>query len=1014
MQFLRILPFLLTGGPLAAQAGLSGNVYDGQGGPLLAGQVYHVLGNLVVPADETLTVQAGAAVKFKAGLRLIVDGTLDVDGAAGAPVSFGSHLDDTLGGDTFQDGPTTGSPGDWAGIEIRGGGAIDASHAIVRHAGSGGYTGVYASGGSVVLRDCTLEASSRAGIDFNALEVPAVVEGCAFVGNGGWAVDECPIEIVPGFSACSASGNALGDAIRVNSSTVGADTTIAADDVVNGALVTPHNTVIPAGVTLELQGGVGLKMEFATRLLVDGVLRTRGTAASPVVFTSLADDVHFGDTAADGPTRAGLDALPFARRARGGTVDLDGTTVRHAGSAGYTGVYASGGSIVLRNSSLERSSRAGIDFNAWEVPAVVEACALLDNGGWAVDECPIEIVPGFSGNVASGNALGDAIRINSSTVSADTTVVADDVVNGALVAPHTTVIPAGVTLELQEGVGLKMQFATRVIVDGVLRTRGTAANPVVLTSLADDVHFGDTAADGPTAGTPGGWQGIESRTGGAIDLEGAVVRFGGSSGWANIYGNGGSVALRSSRIELCSGPGIDLNDLDVPTVIVDCDVDQNAGVAIDEATLEVLDGLDSNRAAGNGGDYVKTVTGPLGAAASVGRRNLIGGVLVVPANVVVPPGLALTLDRGVVLKFQAGQLIVQGDLQVLGTGPEPVVFTAFADDDQGGDTNGDGASSGAPGSWLGVRLDPSATGVLEHALVRYAGASGWEGLRAQAPGVALRSIRSEWCASDGFRIDDALGHPVNLVAAFNGDEGIHASAGSFDLWHATSAFNGGHGFEAHAAHAGGVRNSIGWGNGAGNFTGYAPGEVQFSNGDPLQAGSNGNLDADPLFADAGTGDLRLAAGSPCEDTADFGAAALVVRDHRESSRLVSTKTGFALAADMGAYERTLFEYTVAGTPALGESLFRQVDGPNGTAVHALGALDSTLLLVPYGYVLCGFGTLVNLGSGPVGVAQELPIPVVPEIVGASVGFQAFAFGLPDFTLAHLTNVVRVAVEPALP
>ena len=58
MQFLRILPFLLTGGPLAAQAGLSGNVYDGQGGPLLAGQVYHVLGNLVVPADETLTVQA--------------------------------------------------------------------------------------------------------------------------------------------------------------------------------------------------------------------------------------------------------------------------------------------------------------------------------------------------------------------------------------------------------------------------------------------------------------------------------------------------------------------------------------------------------------------------------------------------------------------------------------------------------------------------------------------------------------------------------------------------------------------------------------------------------------------------------------------------------------------------------------------------------------------------------------------------------------------------------------------
>ncbi len=58
----------------------------------------------------------------------------------------------------------------------------------------------------------------------------------------------------------------------------------------------------------------------------------------------------------------------------------------------------------------------------------------------------------------------------------------------------------------------------------------------------------------------------------------------------------------------------------------------------------------------------------------------------------------------------------------------------------------------------------------------------------------------------------------------------------------------------------------------------------------------GNLDDDPLFVDAGGGDVRLSAGSPCLDAGNNNAPGLPATDHAGDPRISNA------TVDSGAYE----------------------------------------------------------------------------------------------------------------
>ena len=85
---------------------------------------------------------------------------------------------------------------------------------------------------------------------------------------------------------------------------------------------------------------------------------------------------------------------------------------------------------------------------------------------------------------------------------------------------------------------------------------------------------------------------------------------------------------------------------------------------------------------------------------------------------VVPAGVTLTLAAGTVIKANScAQLAVYGSLVADGTAADPVVFTSYADDSVGGDTNADGSvSSPAAGDWSGIYAQGGSLS-LDHAKV---------------------------------------------------------------------------------------------------------------------------------------------------------------------------------------------------------------------------------------------------------------------------------------------------------
>jgi RHS repeat-associated protein len=125
-----------------------------------------------------------------------------------------------------------------------------------------------------------------------------------------------------------------------------------------------------------------------------------------------------------------------------------------------------------------------------------------------------------------------------------------------------------------------------------------------------------------------------------------------------------------------------------------------------------------------------------GAAWSVGPTNVSGTIsanttwtlanspYILTGNVTVASGATLTIEPGVVVKFNAQfrTLWVSGTLKAIGTEAQPIVFTSIQDDTVGGDSNGDGAAtSPAPGQWYDIGIQAGTTSELRHVAVRYGG-----------------------------------------------------------------------------------------------------------------------------------------------------------------------------------------------------------------------------------------------------------------------------------------------------
>ncbi len=571
-----------------------------------------------VGEDVNLTVEAGTIVKFAEDAGLNVMGVLDVGGTAQKPAVFTSIKDDSVGGDTNEDGQSAASPGDWRGLRLRNNGApSELDHFEVHYASYTweSYAGESAIAlyGRAVLQNGLIADSQGIGIVIASGDptlADVTIRDCgseAIAGN---------LTAQPEVSDVTFENNGI-NALGVTWQKGDLPANLTWD---NDVTYYTTGVEIPEGTTLTISGGAVVKVRAGGEIEVsDGsTLKLAGTADDPVIVTSVVDDTVGGDTNNDGddtaPAYAEAEGMWDGIMVHDGELIADYADVRWAGdrfgswSYGGSSITVQNGSVTLRNTVIEHGTNAALflrgagadspvvgtvsDCQIRDVVAQTNLGAIrpicsaiyvgqnaaldlqrttiedLNSQGQDIDayaiileDTPLGALTG-SGNEAR-NCIG-AVQLRgewSGSVPPDPAagfhISQDDALSPMLGLAYTgddVVVDEGATLTIGPGTILKDFDLT---VNGRLEALGTATSPIIFTNMADDTAGGDTNGDGDATAAPTSTVYNLSVSGDAV-LEHVELRYGAGSWDARsaLHVRGGEVEFEGGVIADARGYGV--------------------------------------------------------------------------------------------------------------------------------------------------------------------------------------------------------------------------------------------------------------------------------------------------------------------------------------------------------------------------------------------------------------------------------------------------------------------------
>ena len=777
-----------------------------------------------VGSGATLTVEPGVVWKFASSARLWVDGRLLADGAV-----FTAANDDDYGGDSNQDGLSTGTLGYWNYIYFSSSSTGSRlSNSLLRYAGKNTAAVYIASAQDLELVGNTLEQSANSGIwiensqpliegntiagseDYgiylytngrpvirgNTLSenthgiyaqhaAPQVIAGNTIVNNseygilfdGGYSMspptgntitgNEVPMRVsfsaLPSMAENTIHSNTH-NRLEFYGNILTTDRTLSSDDT--NVYYQLNSTTVGVGATLTVEPGVVWKLGADDQLVVSGRLLADGA-----VFTAWADDEHGGDSNGDGPSsgtpgywrRIYFDSGTNDSELKNSTVKsattgvwvynsellLEGNTI--SGSEDY-GIYLyTGGRPVIRGNTLSENTH-GI-YAEHAAPQVIAGNTIVNNseygilfgGGYSMspptgntitgNEVPMRVsfsaLPSMAENTIHSNTH-NRLEFYGNILTTDRTLSSDD--TNVYYQLNSTTVGVGATLTVEPGVVWKLGADDQLVVSGRLLADGA-----VFTAWADDEHGGDSNGDGPSSGTPGYWRRIYFDSGtNDSELKNSTVKSATTGVW--VYNS--EPLLEGNTISGSEDYGIYLYTGGRPVIRGNTLSENTHGIYAQHAAPQVIAGntIVNNSEYGIlfGGGYSmppptgNTITGnavPLRVSFSAlpsmpentihsnthNRLEFYGNTLTTDRTLssddtnvyyqlnstTVGVGATLTVEPGVVWKLGADdQLVVSGRLLADGA-----VFTAWADDEHGGDSNGDGPSSGTPGYWRRIYFD---------------------------------------------------------------------------------------------------------------------------------------------------------------------------------------------------------------------------------------------------------------------------------------------------------------------